>query len=155
MHFLIVKNAYRQNAPHKHSKLCPCHCPLLLPPPSHPPLPPKPHTTTLEIIQAYIIQIIPRPTPRAQIKKYTCLLKFNFVWGLLYTKFCQKNYSPPNPPFNTREIIKKITLLDTKDKLCHFDRLDGKIKLLSSFIYGYRGTDVTIVNLHYTKTASA
>ena len=43
-----------QNATHNHSKLCLCPA---QPPPSNPP--PKPHTTTLEIIQAYFMQITP------------------------------------------------------------------------------------------------
>ena len=55
-----------QNAPHNHSKLCPC-----------PPLTP----TTLEIIQAYFKQI--NPVPGAQIKKQKihASLKIQFQVG--------------------------------------------------------------------------
>ena len=87
-----------QNAPHNHSKLCPC--PL-------PPSTPKPHTTTLDITQAYFIQITPCPIPppglKSKNKKYMPLLKFNFRWGLFYTKFSKKiiPLQPSNsgPPF--------------------------------------------------------
>ena len=74
-----------QNAPHNHSKLCPC-----------PPLTP----TTLEIIQAYFKQINPPLGHKSKNKKYTHLLKFNFKWGLFYKncKILQKNY-PLQPPF--------------------------------------------------------
>ena len=51
---------------------------------------PKP---TLEIIQAYFLQIIP-PGDSKQ-KKYTRLLKFNFRWGLFKTKL---QNSPKNLP---------------------------------------------------------
>ena len=85
-----------QNAPHTHKKLCPCPCSPLTPTPSTP----KPHTTTLEIIQSYFIQITHSPAPLgAQIKKqkYTCRF---------YTKLqnSPKITPPPTPHFQHLQV---------------------------------------------------
>ena len=79
---MIVKNAYQtKRTPQPQQTLS------LNPTPSIP----KPHTLKL------FGSILYKLTPRAQIQKYTCLLKFNFRWGLFYTKFSKKITPHPTP----------------------------------------------------------
>ena len=87
----------KQNAPHKHSKLYP-HTP-------HPhPSPSSPHhlyptNTTLEIIQAYFIQIT-HPWGSNQKTKIHMSIKIQFQVGSVLLKIAKfsKNY-PLQPPF--------------------------------------------------------
>ena len=109
MHFLIVKNAYWTKwTPQPQQTLSPTRTPT--------PSSAQPHTTTLEIIQAYFIQI--NPPPGAQIKKqiYTCILKFHFRWGLFYTKL---QNSPKIPPSNPILSIPQLRIWTPSQKSTH------------------------------------
>ena len=93
MHFLIVKNAYWTKwTPQPQQTLSPTRTPT--------PSSAQPHTTTLEIIQAYFIQINPPPWGSNQKTNIHMYLKIPFQVGFVLHKIAKFSIKYPLPtPF--------------------------------------------------------